>query len=528
MNAYFQIVSKGGNCVLRVFPATDGGEPIRREELVEYLQIKNIMYDPKNLLEALVATDVYDVPTNNKFSFAESEFVKVTIAPDNMSATVRMFAPYEGGAQMPKVEFMRELSSRGITYGIDEDMIDIFLKDRKYCTDIIVAIGTPAKQGTDASIEYFFNTDPRVRPTLNEDGSVDFFNLNTINHCKEGDLLAKLTPAVLGTPGINVKGERIRPRDVRSAILKYGRNIRITDNHCELYSEVNGHVSLVEGKVFVSNVFEVENVDNSVGNIEYDGSVKVNGNVCENFTIKAQGSIEVRGVVEGAHLEAGGNIIIARGMNGMHKGVLKAGGNIISKFIENSTVMAEGYVDSESILHSNVMAGTEVHVTGKRGFISGGRVCATTLISVKNLGSQMGADTVIEVGVDANVKQTVTALQKEIAELNKSLATTKPVLEGAKQKLAAGFKLLPDQISQIQQLAALTKKNSDRLAECMQELAKYQDVLDADTQGQVVVTGDVYPGTKICIGDVSTIVKGPMKYCRFIKEAGDVKMAAIY
>ena len=40
---------------------------------------------------------------------------------------------------------------------------------------------------------------------------------------------------------------------------------------------MDGHVSLVEGKVFVSDVLTVENVDSSTGNIEYDGNVQVNG-----------------------------------------------------------------------------------------------------------------------------------------------------------------------------------------------------------------------------------------------------------
>ncbi|MBO7600130.1 MAG: DUF342 domain-containing protein [Lachnospiraceae bacterium] len=528
MNAYFQIISKGGKCSIKVYPATDGGENLRREELVEYLQLKDIMYDPKDLMAALISTEELEVPTPNSFTHADGEFVKINISPDNMTVTARVIAPFEGGEQMSLREFMSELSSRGIVEGIDNNAIDDFLKNRQYCTDIVVARGTPAKQGHNASIEYFFNTDPRVRPTLNEDGSVDFFNLNTINHCKKGDLLARLTPAVHGEPGVNVRGEKIRPADVKAAILKFGRNITQSEDKTELYSDVSGHVSLVEGKVFVSNILEVENVDNSVGNIDYEGSVKVNGNVCENFSVKAQGSIEVVGVVEGAYLEAGENITIAHGMNGMHKGVLKAGGNIVSKFLENATATAEGYIDAESILHSNVVAGTEVHVTGKRGFITGGKVCATVSISVKNLGSQMGADTIVEVGVDATVKQAVAALQKEIAELNKSLSTIKPVLEGAKQKLQAGVKMLPDQLAQIQKLATVSKNSSARLAECMQELEQYQSVLDADTQGQVIVTGDVYPGTKICIGDVSTVVKGAMKYCRFIKEGGDVKMTAIY
>lgn len=529
MNGYFQIGNNNGVCFIKLVPPTEGGEPIRREEILEYLSIKNILYDVKELGDALAnLTEMKAIKTQTQFKYAEGEYVKIEIAPDNMSATARIIPPFMGGEQMSESEFMRELSSRGIIAGIDKELISKFLADRKYCTDFIVASGTPPKQGSDASIEYFFNTDLRVRPTLNEDGSVDFFHLNMINHCKTGDLLAKLTPAVQGELGLNVKGERIKPREVHAKLLKFGHNIKMSEDKTELYSEVDGHVSLVEGKVFVSNVFEVENVDNSIGNIDYDGSVRVNGNVTENFSVKAAGNIEVRGVVEGAYLEAGGDIIIARGMNGMHKGVLKAGGNVISKFIENSKVTADGYVDSESIMHSTVNAGTDVHVTGKRGFITGGRVCATNSISVRNLGSQMGADTIVEVGMDTSAKQTIQSLQKEIAEINKQLDTVRPVLEGAKKKLALGIKMTTDQLQQVQKLAILNKEKSERLEVCMNELLSLQAIADAETQGSVIVTGDVYPGTKICIGDVSMIVKSSMKYCRFIKEAGDVKMAAIY
>ena len=529
MNAYYEIFSDNGTTAIRFYPATDGGENIRREELLEYLSIKNIIYDPKVLAPVLVPyTEQIVVPTLSRFERADGEYAKIDISPDNMTVTARLIAPFAGGPRMTKREFLSELTSRGIVHGIEEEIIDAFLADVKYCTDVIVASGTPAKQGSDAVIEYYFNTDPRVRPTLNEDGSVDFFNLNTINHCRKGEKLAKLTPAVQGTPGMNVKGERIRPRDVRPAILKFGHNITQSEDKTELYSDVDGQVSYVEGKVFVSNILEVENVDNSVGNIEYDGTVRVNGNVCENFSVKAKGSIEVHGVVEGAYLEAGENIIIARGMNGMHKGVLKADGNIIAKFLENSTATAGGYVEAESIIHSTVNAGTEVHVNGKRGFISGGHVTAKTLIQVKNLGSGMGSDTVVEVGIDASVKARIQSLQKEITDINKQQATITPVLDGAKKKLQQGIKMLPDQLQQIQQLALLSKKNMERMAVCVKELEQYQDVLDAKSEGQVIVTGDVYPGTKICISDVSMVVKGAMKYCRFIKEAGDVKMAAIY
>ena len=534
MNGYFQIVAKDARCVIKLVPPTDGGSPVRIEDITEYLSIKNMVYDIKALAATLSGlSEVSYLPTNTPFQTKDSEFVKVFCAPDNMSVSVYMIPPFEGGAKMSKEEFMREFSSRGICFGFDEEAITKFLNERPYCTNVVLVKGKPPVHGTDASIEYFFNTDPKVKPTLNEDGSVDFFNLNTINHCLKGDLLARLTPATLGEYGTNVKGERIKPRDVKQANLKYGHNIDINEAKTELYSQVSGHVSLVEGKVFVSNVFEVENVDNSVGNIDYDGSVRVNGNVCENFTVKAKGSIEVKGVVEGAYLEAGENITIARGMNGMHKGVLKAGGNIVTKFLENATATAGGFLESESILHCTVTAGSDVKVTGKRGFISGGRTSATNCIEVKNLGSEMGNDTVVEVGMDPTVKAAIADLQKKITEINKQLGTIRPVLAGAKQKLAQGIKMTTPQLMQIQQLAKANNALTAELTKATEELNQFQGVMDAEAleaanRGTVIVTGDVFPGTRICIDDVSMVVKQAMKYCRFIKEAGDVKMVAIY
>ena len=54
-----------------------------------------------------------------------------------------------------------------------------------------------------------------------------------------------------------------------------------------------------------------------------------------------------------------------------------------------------------------------------------------------------------------------------------------------------------------------------------------QESIGTFTNAKVVVTGVVFPGTKISIGDVSMVVHGEMKYCKFIKLDGDVKMTAI-
>lgn len=531
-NGYFQLICGQRGTAIKIIKPVDGGAPVSIREVMEYLVTNSISYDTVALNKMMQDFENSDdqetvCQLNIEPSMEIRESYHLSVSQDKLTAVARFYPPSQNGERMTAEEFKNDLTVKKIVYGVNGDKIDAFFRKPIYCADIVIARGTPPRHGTDAKIEYFFETNLSARPTLNEDGSVDFFHLHTISHCKEGDVLAQLYPEDLGEYGYSVFGERIRPRDVKRLNLRYGHNINISEDKCVLTAATSGHVSLVEGKVFVSNVFEVENVDSSTGNITYDGSVLVNGNVCTNFSVKANGNIEVKGVVEGATLEAGGDIIITRGMNGMARGVLKANGNVISKFIENSRVSAGGYVSTNSILHSEVAAGTEILVGGKRGFITGGRVSAANLIKVKTLGSAMGADTIVEVGTDPRIKSRIQQLQKELTEYKKEQDQIQPVLVAMKQKLVQGVKLKPDQIKNLQEMIQRDKLVEEEMKKDLEELNDLQDRMAECASARVDVSGDVYAGTKICISDVSMVVKSSMSYCRFIKESGDVKMTSL-
>lgn len=531
-NGYFQVVCGTNGTALKVYAPEGEGASVGTKEVMEYLNRCGVTYDlhmlNKGIQEALEAQGKeYLFTLNTEASMEIRESCQIFASQDRMLVSARFYAPSVNGERMTFREFMGDLAQKNIKFGIMEKELEEFFENPQYCTNILVAKGEPPRHGTDARIEYYFETDLTAKPTLKEDGSVDFFHLNTISHCKEGDVLAKLFPEDAGEDGTSVYGEKIKPRAVKRETLRFGRNISLTEDRMMIKSDVNGHVTLVDGKVFVSNVLEVENVDNSTGNIDYDGSVTIRGNVCTNFSVKAKGNIEVNGVVEGAYLEADGNIIIARGMNGMVKGTLRAGGNVIAKYIENSKVYAGGYVSTESILHSEVMAGTEVLVTGRRGFITGGRVCATNLVRVKTLGSSMGADTTIEVGADPEVKLKLQQLQKQMVENKKAVDSMRPVLTSVAQKLSQGVKLSPEQVKYFQDMLQSEREKKIQMENDMKEMQTLQMLLDASANAKVEVTGEVFGGTRICIADVSMVVKDSMSYCKFIKSQGDVKMTAL-
>lgn len=526
-NAYFQIVLHETGTFLQMFPGA-GGEWPQLTEIMQYLAFKRIEYDVATLgrgYKGYSKGQMIQLSVNKIMPVAECSIIDVSM--DRMTATARFYPPSTGGRLLDKEAIHSECRLAKVIFGVDDAVVDQFLAERQYCTDYPIAKGQPPTEGSDAFITYHFNTDNRIRPTLNEDGTVDFFNLNIVNPCKVGEVLATLTPEVQGKEGHDVTGVILRPRDVKRAKLSFGLNIQLSEDKLSISSRVDGHVTLTAGKVFVSDVMQVHNVDNSTGNIEYSGNVVVEGNVNANFSVKTDGDIEVRGVVEGAHLEAGGNIILVRGINGMGKGVLKAGGNIISKFIENCKVEAGGYVETNSILHSDVHAGTEINVMNHKGFITGGEVVALSKIRVRTLGSHMGADTKVMVGVDPQVIKRMGALNKEVAEAEKNIRGLMPVLEAAKKKMTAGVKLPPEQVQQLQQIAATIKAAQQTYTGGMEELNTLKEQMAEGENADVEVSGEVYPGVVIAISDVSMIIKSVIKYSRFIKSKGDVRVAAL-
>lgn len=449
---------------------------------------------------------------------------RLLVDEGNMNAVFRLYPPSETGKALTAQDILGDLAGKQIKYGIQKENIEEAIAKELYCTDIVAAQGQEPREGKDAVIEYYFNADAKARPTVKDDGSVDFFHLNTISHCKAGDVLARLTPADLGENGTNIMGAVIKPAAVKNLLLKYGKNVELAEDKLTLKAQVSGHVVLEEERVVVSNVLELKSVDISTGNIDYDGSVTVTGNVQANFSVRAKGNIVVNGLVESAYLEASGDIIIARGMAGMNKGELKAGGNVVAKFLESAKVSAGGYITAESILHSTVMAGKEITVDGRRGFITGGRICATNLIKAKTFGSTMGTSTVLEVGADPSVKVRYAEVQKQVAELQKMVSSLDPIISTYIQKRKQGVKLTGEQL---QYLASVVKTKEQKLPElkkAQKEMAVLAEVVDQQAHAQVVVQESVYPGVKVVIGDVSMIVQKEQQYCRFVKQQGDVKV----
>ncbi|MBR4807870.1 MAG: DUF342 domain-containing protein [Lachnospiraceae bacterium] len=425
-NGYFQTEIRSEGSYVILYPPTDGGKPIRFEELEKYL-ISNKMTEFKKVdLKQACDTVAQSGKTNMvrvgaSLPYRIREEMVVYISEDKMKLTCRFYAPSVKGETMDPDEIVRQIQANGIKYGIDNVAIRNFVMNRQYCTDFIFAQGKAYKAGHDASVEYFFNTNTSLKPAMNEDGTVDYKNLDNISHVTEGQLLARITPADPGQTGMDLFANVIKPPSVKTRKLNTGNNIRMSEDGLEIYSTVMGHANLVGGQVFVSDIYEI-------------------------------------------------------------------------------------------------------NVTGHKGFITGGHIQAGSKLSAKKIGSPMGAHTVVEVGMSPESKERYNTLKSEILSLSAELNKAYPILQTFMDKLKAGEKLPPKNMLYLKQLAAQTKDMEAKIKERKGEFEMLDAEMSLNINSSVEVQGIIYPGVEINIANCRTITDSERNFCKFVAEAGEIKV----
>ena len=528
-NAYVKLNIRPNGVFLTLYPAADGGKSLLIDEVEKYLDKIFPGYEKVIIREELKKPllTIREVLIQKEQIPPVDETIVVTIMPDRLSVKGHFYPPTEGGRLLTRDDIISQMVSSGVKYGVIENALADFINNRQYTETITIAEATRPVEGSDAEIKFFFNTDLTQKPKMNPDGSVDFHHLDLISSVSAGDLLAELTPAVLGKPGIDVCGNLLRPVKVKQKILRVGKNIKLSEDGLRAYSEVNGHATTEDEQIFVSNTYEVAaNVDVSTGDIEYEGNVRVRGNVLTGFRIIAKGDIEVDGVVEGAVLQAGGHIILKRGIQGMERGMLQAGGNVVSRFIESATVEAAGYVSADAIMHSNIIAKGDITVDGKKGFITGGVIRSGTMVSAKTIGSAMGTTTSVEVGIEPAIIAEYQELNKELEVLRDDQERNMVLLMALAKRIKLGEKLAPDKVLQFKKASEDKEIMTRREIEVTERIKILKDAIDSYEGGIVKVSNTAFPGVKITISNAVYYVKTACIYCRFVKAQGDVKLDA--
>ncbi|OGO88284.1 MAG: hypothetical protein A2Y24_08890 [Clostridiales bacterium GWE2_32_10] len=464
--------------------------------------------------------------TGNQQQERKNETLTVKLSPDKMSAFVVFHAAENGGNNLTKDEIDKYIHNEGIKQVMNQETLESIYKNRAYETLYNIAKGKEPIKGEDGKIIYNFQTQKKVKPKEREDGTVDFYDLNLVENVHYGDVLAVIIPPSDGYDGYNVLGEIVPSTKGIRPNIKKGRNVEISEDGSKLFATKDGQVGVIDGKIVVNEVYEVESdVNTGTGNINFVGSVIIRGNVLTDFKVYAAGNIDVYGVVEGARIEAKGTINLHRGVLGNGKANIKAGGDLISKYIENCNVSVDGNILSEAIMHSNVRCSKHVEVQGKNGLILGGVVTAGKLIKAKVVGSELGMHTELKVGVDPNLVELYKKNKEEIQKLKIEKAKSYQIQE---LLCAKNRKNMLDY--EKKELLEKIIKTNNSLATRLEELEESQDLLmqkiNEIDNGEIKVEQKICPNVDIYISSAYMKTTEDIVRCKLRKEGADIKISA--
>ena len=346
--------------------------------------------------------------------------IQVTIADDGMSAFLTI-TPAQGGVAPGFEKLHDALHQAHVVYGIDEAALAQAIAaepDTATVAPLLVASGLPAVDGTHAQfVELLAATVDRA-PRLNEEGLIDYREHAAIDVVAAGTELMRRIPATPGKDGFNVRGEVIDPvpgRDDPFDTNLQGAQVSATDPDLLAASRAGMPVRVRCG-INVEPVLRVKEVNLATGNLHFDGTVQVDGEVNPGMKIDATGDIVVGGTVDGASLRAGGNIHVGGGI--ISHAQLHAAGSVSARFAEAAVIEAhDGIFLDDMAMDCELRSMNSVHVgikSTQRGKLVGGMCMAAMLVKAPTLGSNKGNITKVTVGSNPELEARYRELQERI------------------------------------------------------------------------------------------------------------------
>jgi len=342
--------------------------------------------------------------------------IAVEIAPDAMSASLHLL-PARGGKPATIEDVVEALALAGVNFGLDHAAVMEACRIGE-AFDLVVAQGHPVQEGKDSDfVELVPQTSNRT-PKVDADGLIDYREHDAITVVTAGDALMRRIPPIEGREGHTVRGERLMPRPVRDEPFSSnlsGASVSHADPNL-LTASISGVPVRVAGGINVEPVLHLPDVSLATGNIYFDGTVQIDGDVHPKMKVEASGDIFVGGTADGSQLTAGGNVVVRGGIIAASQ--VRAGGALSARFAQSSNLFCGTVLTiHDAAIDCQLESGNQVLVgvrASERGRLIGGTVKSRMLVRAPVMGSDKAAVTRIEVGSDPELEARIEALQERI------------------------------------------------------------------------------------------------------------------
>ncbi len=415
----------------------------------------------------------------------------VTVSQDKMEAYVTL----EKGSCKSKNEVMRLLAKENVVFGIKQDEIEKHINESEKSTQrFLAAEGVRPERGRDGYYEFFFRTGIPQIPAVRQDGSIDYQNTVYFEQVKAGQVIAVYHEAQPGMGGRTVDGTELPAQGGQEKHILKGRGFLLSQDKKTYIARESGKIELKDNRITIQPLLVVNEVTISTGNLRFNGSIWVRGNVGSGVVIQAKDELIIEGNVEAARLQSSKRIVIKNGVSGGGLAIIESAGDIHGKFFEGASLTANEGIYANYVMNCNMIAGKEIVISGTRGAIIGGSAAAVNGISAHHIGNRAGLLTNISLGVSQAMIEKEEEAEIKLKKLQSELA----IFEEAYRKLQKQY---PPEIRnemelylKVEQATYIKRKQMELQKE---RTKKLEEKRSKANEAKMVVNGILNAGTVV-------------------------------
>ena len=525
---------KSDGVYLTVYPADDSGMLFELSDMRQILKEYGVMdYDMTELARVVRAAEGKPTLLAKQFEASvappsdtpsepttEAEVIdnravmsfQIEVSKDRMTVTMKIDRQ-PGMVPPKKQDILDALAERRIVFGIDEVAIE---RGLEHGSQTVIATGKPPEPGKDATIVRKFDAESKGKIKEDKFGRVDYKNMNLFLIARKGDVIAERIPHTQGVDGTNVFGDTLRAKPGKPKPVPAGKNTEIQDENF-VVATLDGQIVEANNKFSIDPRLEIRgDVGVGTGNIDFLGAVDISGDVQQGFSVKATGTVTIKGAVTGG-MVAGYNVFVTGGIIGIDgKGKVTAEEDVQAAFVENGTVEA----------HSDLRAGIRIVVEGKRGLVTGGYLAAGEEIRAHIIGNQALVASRLVVGVNPSLQKKYQEACKEYSESKKKLQQLTQALNTL-GKIDVS-KLPPHRAEQIAQLTRSQFPLAGQVERSERLIKELEEQLAQMRNGRICVADRMYPGQKLIVNSIVKHVQAEEQHCTFQVEEDEVRVGPYY
>jgi uncharacterized protein (DUF342 family) len=402
--------------------------------------------------------------------------ISVKISDNGMEAKISIVN--DGNSFPSEGEIYTEIKKAGIEFGTDHTAIREIIANQKSVRDVVIARGLDSSNLLKENLIWYVDLAEYYKPKITSEGKADFKQLKQIELVKKNQELVSQIPLQKPIQGRLVTGKEVGIQPNFLEQIK-GKNIGVSEDGLTLFSLIDGCAFWKSERLNVDNIYHVAgNVDYRTGNVDFNGTVLIDGDVRSGFRVNATGSIYINGNVEAAEIYSeNGDVIVKSGILGKGRAKILAGGNLHCRFLQDATIgVKKDVIIEHYAINSGISAGGKVYLIQNEGLIRGGKTFADDGMKALEVGSPQHIST--DIGISSTTKLDDDAEQWQLDSL---IAESRAKLSHITKKVEF-LKLLE------KRLTKLSREKEDDLVSSIKQIEEIEDrIKEIEGKKQIIL-----------------------------------------